>query len=158
MATVQVPIDIMCPDATGFAYQSLLAGTNIRGLFAAYTHGQDSKHWGIVRVPQDYSSTPVIIVRSAANSTAGQVLRLIVATIVLDTSAGWDASALTAETAQNQTMSTTAYRPADTSFSLSTTPAAGKDLYCNIQRNGSSGSDTLVVDSLLFGAYFQYST
>lgn len=158
MATVQVPIQMLAPDSTGSAYTSMVAGTNLRGLFPAYKTGVDSKWFGIVRIPEDYNSAGHVIPRIAANSTAGQVARLVAASIVLDTSAGWDASGLTAETAINTTLASTAYRPSDVDFTLSTTPIAGKDLYVSIQRNGANVADTLVVDLLLFAAVFQYST
>jgi hypothetical protein len=65
---------------------------------------------------------------------------------------------LTAETVQDITMSATAYRPTDVTFTLTTTPAAGSDLVVKIQHNGARAQDTLAADSLLLNAVFQYST
>lgn len=157
-STMQVPVEYMVPDSSGNAYASLLAGTNIRGLFPAFAKDVDSQWWGKVRVPQDYSSTPTLICRVGANSTLGRVTTFLVASIVLDTTVGWDAAALTAEAAQNQTLSTTAYRPSDITFSLSTTPSAGSDLVFYVEHNGTAAADTLAVDSLLFATVFQYTS
>ena len=147
----------MCPGATN-AYASLIAGSNIRALFPAYTKDVDGDWWAKLRVPEDYNSSPAVKLRIGANSTAGQVTSFIVASIARDTTAGWDASALTAETVQDLTLQTTAYRPSDLTFTLSTTPVAGDDMLFKIQHNGTRTQDTLAVDSLLFQAVFQYST
>lgn len=115
----------------------------------------DGDWWGRLRIPQDYASGGAIILRLAANSTAGEVTSFIVSTKVIDTSATWDA-ALTNETVQDITMSTTAYRPTDATFTLSTTPVAGSDLLFKISHNGTRTQDTLAQDTLLFKAVFQY--
>ncbi len=155
--TKQVPITLTAPDSTGNGYGLLVATANIREVFPAFVHDVDGSWWGIVRIPQDYSSAGTIILRIGANSTAGQVTSFIVATKVRDTAATWDA-ALTAETVQDLTLQTTAYWPSDLTFTLSTTPVAGSDLVVQIEHNGTRGADTLAVDSILFQAVFQYST
>jgi hypothetical protein len=151
-----VPLLFGAPDASGNAFAGLVATANVRLLVPAFTNGVDGFWWGIMHVPSDYSSSGAFVLRVAANDTTGHVSRWIVNTKAVGTGATWDA-ALTAETAQNLTMSTTAYRPADVTFTLSTTPVAGSDLEFNIERNGSSGSDTLTVAAYLFDAYFTYS-
>lgn len=158
MATVQVPIPLTVPDSSGNAYPALVAGSNVRLLVPGYVKDVNGDWWGILRVPQNYSSGPKIVCRIGANSTAGQVSTMLVATIVRDTAAGWDASALTAETEQDTTMSTTAYRPTDVTFTLSTTPAAGKDLVVKVQHKGAAANDTLAVDTLLFQCVFEYTS
>lgn len=158
MATVQVPLDFMVPDSTGSAYAALIAGTNIRALFPAFLKDVDSAWWAKVRIPEDYASSPAVLLRIGANSTAGQVTSWIVSSVARDQSAGWDAAALTAETVQDLTLQTTAYRPTDLTFTLSTSPSAGNDLIVKILHNGTRSQDTLAVDSLLFQAVFQYST
>jgi|SRR5581483_8955553 len=158
MATVQVPVPLAVPDASGNGYPALVAGTNVRMLVPAFVKDVDGDWWGIVRVPQNYASGGKIVCRIGANSTAGQVSRMLVATVVRDASAGWDAAALTAETAQDITLSTTAYRPTDVTFTLSTTPAAGKDLIVKITHNGAHANDTLAVDTLLFQCVFEYTS
>ncbi len=158
MATVQVPLTPMVPDATGNAYSTVIAGSNIRAQFPAFAHDVDAAWWFICRVPEDYNSSPNVIVRVGANSTAGQVTSMIVASIVLDTAAGWDASALTAETVQDLTLPVVAYKPVDGTFSLSTSPGTAKDMIFKITHNGTRSQDTLAVDTLLFQAVFQYAT
>jgi hypothetical protein len=158
MATVQVPLTPMCPDSSGNAYATLVAGTNIRALFPAFAKDVDGSWWFKLRVPQDYSSTPHVLLRIGANSAAGQVTSFIVGSIVRDTTAGWDASALTDEAVQDLTMAVVAYDPSDLDFALSTTPAAGKDMLFRIKHNGARAQDTLAVESLLFQAVFQYAT
>lgn len=154
--TKHAPLPFGAPDASGNAFAQLVATANIRLLVPAFTNGVDGVWWAILHVPSDYSSTPAIVLRVAANSAAGQVSRWIVSSKAIGTGGTWDA-ALTAETAQNLTMSTTAYRPADVTFTLSTTPVAGSDLIVAVQRNGANAADTLVVAALLFDAYFTYA-
>jgi hypothetical protein len=156
-ATRSVPLLLGAPDASGNAYAGLVSTANVRLLVPAFTNGADGFWWGKLDVPGDYVSGGAIILWVAANDTTGHVSRWIVNTKAETTSATWDA-ALTAETAQNLTMSTTAYRPAAVSFTLSTTPVANNSMVFNIERNGSSGSDTLTVPAFLFKAVFQYST
>jgi hypothetical protein len=154
---VQIPIPLSTVDSSGNAYAFQIATANIREVVAAFTHDVDGDWWGIVRVPQDYNGSPTIILRVGANSTAGSVTSFFVSTKVRDTAATWD-TALTDETVVDTTLSTTAYQPSDVSFSLTTTPAAGKDLVVRIRHNGTRTQDTLAVDSLLFQAVFQYAT
>ncbi len=158
MATVQVALTPMVPDNTGNAYSTVIAGSNIRAIFPAFAHDVDGAWWFKQRLPEDYNAAPTVIVRIGANSTAGQVSSMIVASVAVSTSVGWDANALTAETVQDLTMSTTAYRPTDGTFTLSTSPAATQDLIVKITHNGARSQDTLAVDTLLFQAIFQYST
>lgn len=156
--TVQIPVEYMVPDSSGNAYSTVVAGTNVRLLLPAFAHDVDAKWWGKVRIPKDYSSSPTLILRVGANSTAGQVTSFIVATIPRNTTAGWDASAPTAETVQDLTLPVTAYQPSDMVFTLSTVPSVGDDLVFYVQHNGTRVQDTLAVDSLLFATVFQYST
>lgn len=155
--TKQVPVTLTAPDTTGNGYGLLVATANIREVFPAFVKDVDGSWWGIVRVPQDYNAAGTIILRIGANSTAGQVTSFIVATKVRDTAATWDA-ALTAETVQDLTLQTTAYQPSDLTFTLTTTPAAGKDLIVQIEHNGTRSQDTLAVDSILMQSVFQYTT
>lgn len=153
--TKQVPVTFTTPDATGNGYAFLLATAHIREVIPAFLKDVDGFWWGIVRVPQDYSSTPKIIVSIAANATSG-VTTLIVASLVVANAAVYDA-ALTAETGQNITVPGTAYTRADVTFTLSTTPTAGADLLVYVEHNGTNGSDTLAVDTLMPAAVFQYA-
>ena len=155
--TRQVPITLTAPDSTGNGYGLLVATANIREVFPAFVKDVDGFWWGIVRVPQDYAAGGTIILRIGANSTAGQVTSFIVSTKVRDTAATWD-TALTAETVQDLTLQTTAYRPSDLTFTLTTTPTAGSDLIVSIEHNGTRSQDTLAVDSILMQSVFQYTT
>lgn len=155
--TKQVELFMSAPDASGNGYAALIATSNIRQLVPAFTKDVDGDWWGRIRIPQDYASGGAIILRIAANDTNGTVSSFIVSTKVVDTGATWDA-ALTDETVQDTTMSTTAYRPTDVTFTLSTTPVAGKDLIFKIRHNGTRTQDTLAQDTLLLKAVFQYST
>jgi hypothetical protein len=157
-STQQTPIPLTVGDASGNAFPNLVAGANTRFLVPAFVQDVDGFWYGILRVPQDYSSGPKIVLRLGANSTAGQVTSMTVGTVVRDTSAGWDASAYTDEAVQDITMSTTAYRPTDATFTLSTTPAAGKDLLVRVKHNGTKAQDTLAVATLLFACVFEYTT
>lgn len=150
-----VPLLFGAPDsANGYVY--LVNTANVRLLVPAFTTGVNSQWWGVLDVPQDYGATPNIILWVAANDTTGHVSRWIVATKAESTGATWD-GALTAETAQNATMSTTAYRPTALTFSLSTTPVAGQAMSFYIERNGANAADTLTVDAVVFKAAFQYT-
>ncbi len=155
--TKQIPVTLTAPDSTGNGYGLLVATANIRQVFPAFIKDVDGFWWGIVRIPEDYAAAGTIILRVGANSTAGQVTSFIVSSKVRDTAATWD-TALTAETVIDTTMSTTAYRPTDITFTLSTTPVAGSDLIVSIEHNGARAQDTLAVDSILMQSVFQYTT
>lgn len=155
--TKQIPLLFEVPDGSGNAYASLVSTANIRLLVPTYTNGVDGFWWGILDVPEDYASAGAIVLWVGANDTTGHVSRWIVSTKAETTAATWDA-ALTAETAQNLTMSATAYRPQALTFTLSTTPVAGNSMVFNVERNGSNVADTLTVPAVLLKAAFQYHT
>lgn len=156
MATVRVPLPLTVPDSSGNGYAALVAGTNLRDLFPAYTTGVDGFWYGSLDVPENYASGGKFVLWVGANDTTGHVSRWIAASKAVSTAATWDA-ALTAETAQNLTMPTTAYEPASVSFTLSTTPVGGNSLLFYVERNGSNAADTLTVDAYLFKAVFEYT-
>lgn len=156
MATVRVPLPLTVPDSSGNGYAALVAGTNLRDLFPAFTTGVDGFWYGALDVPENYTSGGKVVLWVAANDTTGHVSRWIVGSLARDTAATWD-SAYTAETAQNVTMSTTAYRPTAVSFTLSTTPVAANSLLFYVERNGANVADTLTVDAYLFKAAFEYT-
>lgn len=158
MATVRVPLPLTVPDSSGNGYAALVSGTNLRDLFPAFTTGVDGFWYGSLDVPENYSSGGTFTLWVAANDTTGHASRWIVGSLARNTSAGWNASAYTAETAVNLTMATTAYEPASLSFTLSTTPVAGESLLFYVERNGTNAGDTLTVDAYLFKSVFQYST
>lgn len=153
--TRQVPLLLGAPDSSGNAYASLVSTANVRLLVPTFVNGADGFWWGILQVPGDYVSGGAIVLWVGANDTTGHVSRWIVNTKAETTSATWDA-ALTAETAQNLTMSATAYRPQALTFTLTTTPVANNSMVFNLERNGSNVADTLTVPAVLFKAVFQY--
>lgn len=155
-STIQVTVPLLGPDSSGNGYAALVSTANIRQVVAAFLKDVVGDWWGIVRVPQDYSSAGTIIVSLAANATSG-VTTIGVATKVIANAAVYD-QALTAESDVDVTVPGTAYTRKDQSFTLSTTPAAGSDLLVRIRHNGTATNDTLTVDTLMFNAVFQYST
>lgn len=156
MATVRVPLPLTVPDSSGNGYAALVAGTNLRDLFPAFTTGVDGSWYGSLDVPENYASGGKFTLWVAANDTTGHVSRWIVASLARNTAATWD-SAYTAETASNATMPATAYEPVAVSFTLSTTPVAGESLLFYVKRNGANVADTLTVDAYLFKAVFEYT-
>jgi hypothetical protein len=156
--TKQVPVNLTVPDGSGNAYASVTtgAGTNIRELTPIYPQSVDGYWWGIVRVPQDYSSAGAIILSTFTSSTSTNAARWIVGSKVIANGASYD-QALTAETAQNQSMPGTAYQRTDVTFTLTTTPTAGADLLVYVERNGSNGGDTLAANVRLGNVVFQYT-
>jgi hypothetical protein len=153
--TKQVVVPLMTPDASANGFAAPLNTANVRGTVAGFTQAVDGSWYGIVRVPLDYSSTPVIILSLATSATTGTA-RVLVSTLVVANGVSYN-QALTAETAVNQAMPATAYQRTDVSFALSTTPTAGADLYVRVQRNGLSGSDTLAATLLVPVVVFQYA-
>lgn len=153
--TKQVVVPLMTPDASANGFAAPLNTANVRGTVAGFTQAVDGSWYGIVRVPLDYSSTPVIILSLATSATTGTA-RVLVSTLVVANGVSYN-QALTAETAVNQAMPATAYQRTDVSFALSTTPTAGADLYVQVQRNGLSGSDTLAATLLVPAVVFQYA-
>lgn len=158
MATVQIPVLLTIPDSSGNAYAAALTGasTNIRELIPAFTKDVDGDWWGMVRVPQDYSSAATIILSLAANATTG-VTTVKVSTKPISNTASYD-QALTAETQVDVTVPATAYVRKDQSFTLSTTPAAGDDLLVKVTHVGTATNDTLAVDTLMPACIFQYTS
>lgn len=133
-----------------------MSTANIRQVVAAFLKDVVGDWWGIVRVPQDYSSAGAVIVSLAANATSG-VTTIGLASKVIANAAVYD-QALTAETDVDVTVPGTAYTRKDQSFTLSTTPAAGSDILVRIRHNGTATNDTLAVDTLMFNAVFQYTS
>lgn len=158
MATVQIPVALTTPDSSGNGYAALVTGgsTNIRELVPAFTKDVDGDWWGLVVVPQDYSSAGAIILSLAANATSG-VTTVKVSSKPIGNSASYD-QALTAETQVDVTVPATAYVRKDQSFTLTPTLAAGDNLIVRVTHVGTATNDTLAVDTLLFSTVFQYTS
>lgn len=155
-STKQVPIPLTTVDSSGNGYAGLIATSNIREVVASFLKDVVGDWWGIVRVPQDYSSAGAIVLSLAANATTG-VTTMGVATTVIANAAVYD-QALTAESDVDVSVPGTAYTRKDQSYTLTTTPTAGADLLVRIRHNGTAANDTLAVDTLLFNAVFEYTT
>lgn len=153
--TKQVPILVEAPDSSGNGFAQLVSTANIRQLVPAFTQAVVGDWWGVVRIPQDYSSSGAVILSVAANATSG-VAVIGLASKPIANSAVYDA-ALTAESDQNITMPGTAYTRTDVTFTLTPTLAAGSDLLIRMRLNGTSGSNTLAATLLMFNAVLQYS-
>ena len=154
--TKQVPISLTTVDSSGNGYAGLVSTANIREVVAAFVKDVVGDWWGIVRVPQDYSSAGAIVLSLAANATTG-VTTMGLATKVIANAAVYD-QALTAESDVDVTVPGTAYTRKDQSYTLTTTPTAGADIVVRIRHNGTATNDTLAVDTLLFNAVFQYTS
>lgn len=157
MATVQVPIPLLVPDASGNGYPLLTAGTVHRHLVPAFLKDVVGDWFGHVRVPQDYSGTPKIILSLGANATSG-VTTMGIATAVPADGESYNPGAYTAEADIDVTVPGTAYLRKDVTFTLTSGPAAGDDLLVRVRHNGTAVNDTLAVDTILFSAVFQYAT
>jgi hypothetical protein len=155
MATVQIPIQLFTPDASGNGYPLLYNANPHRHLVPAFLRDVAGYWYGHIRVPQDYSSTPVIILSIGANATAG-VSRLAVSTYASADAESYDGT-YTTETAQDITVPGTAYLRKDVTFSLTSGPAVGDDLMVRVDHEGAHANDTLAADTILFTAVFQYA-
>lgn len=158
MATVQIPIALRVPDSSGNGYPLLYDASPNRHLVTAFLQDVAGYWYGHVRVPQDYSSTPVIKLSIGANATSG-VSRLAVSTYTVADAESYDGT-YTTETAQDITVPATAYLRKDVTFSLTTSGglAAGDDLMVRCDHEGAHANDTLAVPTILFTAVFQYAT
>ena len=154
--TKQVPIGLANPDASGNGYAALVVGSNIRLLVSGFLKDVVGDWWGIVRVPQDYSSAGKVVISIAANATSG-VTTMGLASNPVTNAAGYDV-ALTSEADQDVTVPGTAYFRKDVTFTLTPTLHAGDDLVVRIRHNGTAGNDTLAVDTLMPAAVFQYTS
>lgn len=158
MATVQIPVALTTPDSSGNAYAALVTGasTNIRELVPAFTKDVDGDWWGILVVPQDYSSAGAVIVSVAANATSG-VTTMKVSSLPVANTESYD-QALTAETQVDITVPGTAYDRKDQSFTLTPSLSAGDHLLVKVTHVGTATNDTLAVDTLMPACVFQYTS
>lgn len=156
-ATIQIPIPLFTPDTGGVAYPLLYNANPHLHLVPAYTKDAAGYWYGHVRVPQDYASTPKIILSIGANATSG-VARLAVSSYRTADAASYDGS-YTTETAQDITVPATAYLRKDVTFTITTASiAAGDDLVVRCDHEGAHANDTLATDLLLFSTVLQYTS
>ena len=156
MATVQIPIPLHVPDSSGNGYPHFYDASPHRHLVPGFLQDVAGYWYGHVRIPQDYSSTPKIILSIGANATAG-VSRLAVSSYPAADAESYDGT-YTTETAQDITVPGTAYLRKDVTFDLTSAPAVGDDLMVRIDHEGAHANDTLAVATILFSCVFQYAT
>ncbi len=159
MATVQIPIPLDTPDATGNGYPALSANNGfsaVRRVVPGFTKSVDGTWEGAVRIPQNYSSGGIVICSFVANATTGNI-RTQVSDSVVAVSVSED-TAYTAETAATTTVPGTAKQRFDISTTLTTTLVAGSTLNVKVARVGSAGTDTLAVDALLWECLLSYTS
>lgn len=158
MATVQVPVSLDTPDASGNGYPALSTNngfSNVRAIVPAFAKTVDGTWEGRLRVPQNYASGGAIILSQVANATSGAV-RNRVSTAVVAAAVSED-TAYTDESYVNTTVPGTAKQRFDITFTLTTTPVPGSTLNVKVTRQGTNGGDTLAVDALLWECIFQYT-
>lgn len=160
MATLQVPIALVAPDVNGNAYPLLIAGTVHRHVVPAFVKDVVGEWSGIFRVPQNYLSTPHVILALGANATTG-VTSFAVSTKRVpnnDTSNTYNPGTYTTETTIDTTVPATAYTRKDVDFTLTLSGiAAGDDIVIKVAHKGTDANDTLAVDTILFNCVFQYT-
>ena len=154
-ATKPVPLKLTTTDATGNGYAALLSTANIRQVIPAFLKDVVGDWWGLVRIPDNYSSAGAVVISIAANATTG-VTTMGLASNPVANAAGYDV-ALTSESDQDITVPGTAYFRKDVTFTLTPTLAAGSDLNVRIRHNGTAANDTLAVDTLMLAAVFTYT-
>jgi hypothetical protein len=157
------PVALLNPRAStlsGNSFFTVLGLTDWDAGHWEFVKDVDGKIYGLVRVSPGYVSGGTIRLAIAANATSG-VTRLIVATKAVADGESFDPGSLTDETAQDITVPATAYLRKDVTFTLTETLAANDLLIVEIFHNGDSanggGNDTLAVNTLLFGAWLEYT-
>lgn len=153
--TKQVPIGFRNWDSSGNGYAFLVSTSNLRLLSYAFLKDVVGDWWGVVRVPEDYSSGGKIVIPVFCTATSGVTVIGLASTPISDTDV-YD-TALTAETDQSITVAGTAYARKDVSFTLTPTLVAGDDLVLRIRHNGTAVADTLTVDTLMQGPVLEYT-
>lgn len=148
-------------DTPGASIYNFLAFTgnegyvNVRRLLPALASGGAGTWEGAVRVPNNYSRTPAIVLQGTANATSGNV-RLRVSSSVVADGQNEDA-AYTDEAYVDTATPATANDLLAVSFALSTAPVAGALLNVKVTRDGGNPLDTLGADWVIVAATFTYS-
>lgn len=159
--TKQVAVILDTADAlgNGFAALTTFYGfTNVRRVLPALPHDAVVSSWtGAVRVPQDYGSTPVILLSMVVDNTlAAKAAAIRVSTSVVADAVSED-TAYTDEAYVNVAIPTTANERFDQSYALTTTPVAGATLNVQVTRDGTRPGDTLTLGNvLIWECLFQY--
>jgi hypothetical protein len=157
--TVQVPVYLDTPDNSGNSFPTLTLSngfTTVQRILPALSHAGDGTWVGSIPVPEDYSSTPKVIISAVTNAVAGAV-RWVVGTSVI-AAGGREDSAFTDETAQNVTVPGTTSTRFDSTFAITgNTPVAGASLNIRVKRNAANAGDTCTATALVWQVVFQYA-
>jgi hypothetical protein len=159
LATVKIPIDLRNPRVSSLAGNSFFT---VKGLTAwdagcwEFVKDVDGKVYGIVTIPKTIAVTPnaKIVLLIAANATTG-VTRLSVASKDIADAESINPASLTAETAQDITVPTTARLRKDVTFTMTDTPVADDIKIVEIFHEGAHANDTLAVNTELLAAYLE---
>jgi len=134
---------------------------NIQGVHAL-TKDVVGELYGMVRIPENYVSTPKVEAIILANATSGVTRLVLGAACIANDAASFDVASFTDETAQDITVPGTAYTgklatfPSSGSLSAASI-AAGKLLFVHLQHVGNHANDTLAVDTLVAGLWLSYA-
>lgn len=156
-----VPVFLDTADAVGNGFAQLSGNLGFtpansgRHVFPAFVTGQSGTWEGVVRVPDNYVGSPEIVLSWVANVSSGAI-RCRVSTFAVSDGALYDGTYVD-EAYVNMTVPGTANFRKDITFALSTTPAAGDDLFVKVERNGNDAGDTVAVDVAVVKVVFQYT-
>ena len=151
-----VPMSFMNPDNTGFATVTMVSSTIVSQFPSLISTASDGRWYWRGYVPDDYASTPSLIVVAAANATSG-VHRLNVEVNVAKDGEDQDPT-LTASTAQDITVPGTAYLQDRVTFTANIpTLEPGDIIFGSVHRIGSHANDTLAVPTLLVALLLGYT-
>lgn len=160
--TKEIPIYLDTPDSTGSGFVALSTTYGFsrpRRACPALGHNSGVSTWeGVLRVPRDYASAGEIDLRMVAdNSLSSKHAVLWVSTSVVGSGSVMDTS-YTDESTVVVAIPTTPNETFDQSFVLSTVPLPGASLNVKVNRDASSGSDTLTLTNvLLWEVIFRYT-
>jgi hypothetical protein len=167
MATIQIPIlgATTLPDTSGDVYFSQLdiemslTNTKLQScLVMEYPTGSDIGFELAFTVPQDYSGSPVLVIKGVLDGTPANVLAFGAQQLSRDDSEAVDTAYEAEDTASNSTW--TGYADEDMyEETITLTPAAayvaGDTVYLSFYRDDSA--DTTTFNFLLTDLLFQYS-
>lgn len=151
----QVPLSFTTPSADGNAYPTVL-DSSTRQMYHALSATASGRWHFRGQVPDDYASTPSLIVVVHANATTG-VHRLNVEFAVAKAGEDQDPT-LAASTIQDVTVPATAYLQQRVTFTASIpTLEPGDRIMGAVHRDGAHGNDTLAVPTLLDVVLLSYT-
>ena len=161
--SVRLPIDLRNPRVTTLAGNSFFTVTGLTaGDFGYWQFVKDveGRLYGVVAIPKNVAGTPSakVVLVTSANATTG-VTRLQVSTKAIADGESLNPASLTAETAQDITVPSTARLRKDVTFpstgSLTEMVAADELLLVEIAHLGAHVNDSLSVNTELWAAFLQ---